>query len=461
MADISSIKLPNGNEYDLKDKKLLSRGEQLVVNGNGMLGDNTNFDRLVFDGSYSNNSPGSFTYLTPNEYINFSTQDFFPINPDKCYEVEIDMITKNHLACMYTYLAFYDVDKLPIDVRHHGYYTGSDAVLTSSCDNNSTQITVDDASFYANLIGTEITISFWDYKNSFGYKYPPHTYTRYTTNNVTIVSVSGNTITFSAKIGGAGVTHAAGTTISRTRFGNTYKYVAAIGAYPNNTSWSHYRGFMEGIDLSGQNVSGKFSPGVAYTKFGFLWNYTKKDDQVWVTNISVREYRDAYTVNGHIVNVDVPSDAEFTDTTDLGSMTGSLTVDHLSPMMSKTFTGVVGTANTDVDCTFFFGTVKPISYYDIWKIKYRVHIHITGNASTNNQYAEARSEATWFGSENTYQAYHHLNHIHSTSYRPAYYNTIYNLKKAGVDAGLGHALGIGLRNSWNAYNSSYPREITI
>lgn len=315
MADISKIKLPNGDEYNLRDKSLLSRGEQLVVNGNGMLGDNTNFDGLVFDGSYSNNSPGSFTYLTPNEYINFTTQELFPINPDKRYEVEIDMITKNHLAYMYTFLAFYDVDKLGISVGNHGYYTGSDAVLTSSCDNNSTQITVDDASYYANLIGTKIVILFWDYKNSFGYKYPPHTYTRYSTSEVTIVSVSGNTITFSAKIGGSSVTHAAGTTISRTRYGGTYKYVAAVGVYPNNTSWSHYSGFMAGVDFSGQNVTGKFPPGVAYAKFGFLWNYTKKDDQVWATNISVREYRDAYTVNNHTVNADVPSGAKFTDTT--------------------------------------------------------------------------------------------------------------------------------------------------
>ena len=135
--------------------------------------------------------------------------------------------------------------------------------------------------------------------------------------------------------------------------------------------------------------------------------------------------------------------------------------DHIAPMMSKTFTGVIGTANSDVGCTFFFGTVKPVNYYDIWKIKYRVYAHITGTASSYNQYAQARSEVIWFGSENTYQAYHNLNQIHNTSYRPTYYNTLYNLKKAGVDAGLGHALGIGLRYSWNAYSSSYPREITI
>ena len=134
---------------------------------------------------------------------------------------------------------------------------------------------------------------------------------------------------------------------------------------------------------------------------------------------------------------------------------------HIAPMMSKTFQGVVGTANTDADCTFFFGTIRPTDYYDIWKIKYKVHVHITGTASTNNKYAQARSEVTWLGSENTYQAYHNLNHIHNTSYRPVYYNTLYNLKKTGYDAGLEHAIGIGLRNSWNPYNASYPREVTV
>lgn len=135
--------------------------------------------------------------------------------------------------------------------------------------------------------------------------------------------------------------------------------------------------------------------------------------------------------------------------------------DHIAPMVSKTFTGVVGTANTDLDCTFFFGTVRPTSYYGIWKIRYKVSVHITGTASTYNQYAQSYSEVNFFGSENTYQAYHNFNHIHNTSYRPAYYNTLYNLTKAGYDAGLSHALGVGLRYSWNAYAAAYPREITI
>lgn len=315
MADISKIKLPNGSEYNLRDKLLLSRGEQLVVNGNALLGNNTNFSYLVFDGAHANNSPGSFTYLTSKVYINFTSDEFFPINPEKRYEVELDLITKNHLASMYTFLAFYDADKQAIAVNNHGYFTNSDLVLTSPCNVNSTQITVNDASYYSTLIGTKVSFIFWDYKNSFNYTYPIHTYSRYNSNEVTITGVSGNTITFSGKLGGSNVTHAAGTTLSRIKYGGTYKYVAANGQAPTNTGWTHYKGYMYGVDFSGQNVNGKFPPGVAYAKFGFLWNYNKADDQVWATNISVREHRDAYTVNNHTVNADVPSDAVFTDTT--------------------------------------------------------------------------------------------------------------------------------------------------
>ena len=208
---------------------------------------------------------------------------------------------------------------------------------------------------------------------------------------------------------------------------------------------------MGALDLAGGEIFGPVKVDNTLTATSF--NGSLNGNAATATNAS--------KVNNHTVNSDVPSDAVFTDTTDLGSMTGSLTVDHLSPIMSKTFTGIIGTANYDVDCTFFFGTIKPTSYYDIWKIKYRIKVHITGTASPYNQYAQAKSEATWFGSENTHQAYHHLNHIHNTSYRPVYYNTLYSLKKAGIDAGLGHALGIGLRNSWKAYDASYPRQVTI
>ena len=117
---------------------------------------------------------------------------------------------------------------------------------------------------------------------------------------------------------------------------------------------------MAGVDFSGQNVSNKFPPGVAYAKFGFLWNYTKKDDQVWATNISVREYRDAYTVNGHTVNADVPSGAKFTDTKYTAS-TSKLVTTTVPNVTNKGTTPSLTITSTDCDDITAWTTNTPTS----------------------------------------------------------------------------------------------------
>lgn len=40
-----------------------------------------------------------------------------------------------------------------------------------------------------------------------------------------------------------------------------------------------------------------------------------------------------------------------------------------------------------------------------------------------------------------------FNNIYSTSYRPAYYHTMYRLLQDGFNAGYGHALGFSLKDA--------------
>ena len=124
MADISAIKLPDGNIYNIKDiisyNKILSRGEQLIVNGSGMIGDNTNFTRWTFDGEMANGSPGSFT-LPAGTYTVPYTDEFFPVNPNLLYQLDVDFISKLGIGRMYSFVDFYDVDKLQISSTYHMY----------------------------------------------------------------------------------------------------------------------------------------------------------------------------------------------------------------------------------------------------------------------------------------------------------------------------------------------------
>ena len=65
-------------QYEI-DTGILSSGQQLVVNGNGILGDNTNFSQLVYDPTMSfNGSPGVFRLSINDNYKKFNNDLFIP-----------------------------------------------------------------------------------------------------------------------------------------------------------------------------------------------------------------------------------------------------------------------------------------------------------------------------------------------------------------------------------------------
>ena len=273
------------------DSKAVSRGEQLVTNGNGLMGDNTNFSRyFTFDGSNSNSSPGSFT--RDGGYANIATDEFFPVDPSKRYRFEFDMKSQNNTGTMYAMLMFYDVDKIAITAINGMFYAGTLTTLTQDLKKGDTVIHLADVSNYKTYgTGTHLRmITFWDYKNSFGYQYPPETYSRSfiypAWQDDSAIDKENNTITLAAPYTGGA--KPAGTQLSQGCSGASYKYSGIInGKVP--TEWKHYVGYFDGIDYSGLNKYGMFPPGTAYCKVGFLWNYNSADDKFWVTNVAVYE----------------------------------------------------------------------------------------------------------------------------------------------------------------------------
>lgn len=89
-------------------RKVISMGEQLVINGNGYLKDSTNFYRLEFDSSKKNNSFGSFKNPTATGYGSWS--DLMPIDPEKDYIFSVDATTKNGLGTLFSSFRYYDAD---------------------------------------------------------------------------------------------------------------------------------------------------------------------------------------------------------------------------------------------------------------------------------------------------------------------------------------------------------------
>lgn len=286
------------NAYDAKGaattayNEIKSMGEQLIVNGNGFLGDNTNFTALTFDGSVSNNSPGSFTRSTIASVQPF-TNYLFPVDPSKTYACEFDVKCADPGAQMYAMLTFYDADKLNIIIQHVSFITGSTTTLAQPLNNGDTKVYLTSAAGFTNTTaGHQRSLIFWNYTNSFGYTYPPETYSRNFKSDIwaddSSVDKVNNVITL--KAAWTGGHYDAGTPVSQNHSGGTYCY---FYSHTNKTTfpreWYHVKGYYSGIGKTGV----KFWPGTAYCKIGWLWNYqasaSSPQGQLWITNVSVKE----------------------------------------------------------------------------------------------------------------------------------------------------------------------------
>lgn len=271
------------------EDKINSRGQQLVTNGSGALGDNTNFSRWTFDGATANNSPGSFLRGATGTV---ETDEFFPIDVNLKYRLDFDAKTQNSLSTLYSMIVFYDVDKNPITAVHNMYFPDTLTELTQDLKNGDTVVHLKSLENW-NKTATQTyqrKFVFWNYKNSKGYTYPPLTYSRnlsvtdaYADENV---NIEAGTITLRAPWSGGIIP--AGTKLSQSNSGSGYKYIGVVGAVVPN-AWKHYTGTIAGVDCSGINKSGMFPPGTAYGRAGWLWNYNSAADTTWITNVSVCE----------------------------------------------------------------------------------------------------------------------------------------------------------------------------
>lgn len=266
-----------------------SRGENLLTNGTGFLGDNTNFSSWIFDGSQAYGSGGSFKFVGAGSV---AINELIPVNPSLKYKFNFYAKTLLGLGKYYAYVGCFDVDKLSINAYHHMYVAGSTTTLSQPLNNGDTVVYLTSAANWYNTGTAGVNIHlrsfiWWDYTNSFGYTYPENTYSRNINQgmwNPGSVDFVNNTITLITPW--AGGTKAAGTKVSNGSAGANYKYLGLINTQvPNN--WKNYNGIMDGIDYSGTNAYNLFAPGTAFVNVGFLMDYTpSQGDTLWLANLT-------------------------------------------------------------------------------------------------------------------------------------------------------------------------------
>ena len=285
--------------------KVTSKGEQLIVNGNGMLGDNTNFSSWTFDGAQTNSSSGSFT-MAAGVNNTLRTDEFFLINPCREYTLSVDAKSLKGIGRFYAFVDFYDVDKNVINVFNHMHNASSTTTLAKDLKKGDTVIYLTDSSGWSTTYAYGFYMMIWNYTNSFGYTYPAGTYSR---NSITLpnsgsylnsanINKTNHTITLSSAY--AGDTIPKGTPVSQGGDGSTYKYLAANVTIP--VEWTTYSGKIQGVDYSGGNVGNMFPPGTGYAKVGFLWNHqgSGNGEQLWITNVTLTDTTETGEINKNL-----------------------------------------------------------------------------------------------------------------------------------------------------------------
>lgn len=129
---------------------------------------------------------------------------------------------------------------------------------------------------------------------------------------------------------------------------------------------------------------------------------------------------------------------------------------NIQPIASKTYSGIIATANNFASATFYFATIRPTTWYKVWKIKYRIQ----ATSGTDNNYAGA-SIVEMYGCQASRLTYSNFNNHYNASYRSYTYHDLYSLTSTGYTNGYGHAVGVELTNSANPTNATYARTFII
>lgn len=265
-----------------------SKGDNLVSNGSGSLGDNSNFSTFEFDPSDSYSGGGSFKDTAYN--TNRFSDEIIPIDISKTYRLSVWGKTNPAVGAKHFIgVAEFDSDGLLIDSGHHMYLKSTLSSLTQDLKNGDTVVYLDNVTNWVNT-NTQTyqrRMIFWNYVSKGGYKYQPLTYSRNTSADDAwadgSINTTNKTITLRTPWNRGLV--AAGTKVSQGNQGSTYKYIAlANGVIPN--VWTKYTGTIGGLDNSGDSVQNAFSWGTAGVKMLFLNNRDVQGSTVWYSNIS-------------------------------------------------------------------------------------------------------------------------------------------------------------------------------
>lgn len=265
-----------------------SRGTNLVTNGTGLLGDNTNFSKMTFTKTDAPTGMAGSFVSTAGTSAGIGggypmTDELIPVDPGKKFRLSFyaRQTGASSASPAYAFAAPFDAFRLDISPVYYMFVAGTATTLAAPLNPGDTTVTLtSSAGFYGRTgqpAGDAVwhrALIFWDYVDPGGKAWAQETYSRnwYGYDLWADGGITGNVITLRAPW--AGPAKASGTKLSNGSAGGTYMYGGlAYTVVPK--AWTAYADSVVGVVSDGTQASfiTGWPPGTAFCKIGFLPNY--------------------------------------------------------------------------------------------------------------------------------------------------------------------------------------------
>lgn len=309
-SDIDIQEDINNVADDIKDY-IGARSDNLITNGFGELGNNTNIGG-IFDGADRIVGKGSFRQEETNKSLLFSEP--IVIDNKKVYNFDYYMHTLKGVGRSYAMIAPYDVDGKRITFPSLGgrNYNSTTPVkftkLVKPLKVGDTEVFVEDVSLWNGQAPQDYqrSIIMWGYKNSFGYTYPDGTYSQLMqmrTYDIGAVDTTANKITLNkpwavANPNSSDGIFPVGHTLSPTSDGSTYLYLNGHVNIQVPTTYTKYSHLISGSSEFANTTIIPVETG--FIQLGFLLNRDTTGEKSWLNGLRLRDYTDTYKLNDDV-----------------------------------------------------------------------------------------------------------------------------------------------------------------
>ena len=309
-SDIDIQEDINNVADDIKDY-IGARSDNLITNGFGELGNNTNIGG-IFDGADRIVGKGSFRQEEGNKGLLFS--EHIVIDNKKVYNFDYYMHTLKGVGRSYAMIAPYDVDGKRITYPSLGgrNYNSTTPVkftkLVKPLKVGDTEVYVEDVSLWNGQAPQDYqrSIIMWGYKNSFGYTYPDGTYSQLMqmkTYDIGAVDTTANKITLNkpwavTNPNSSDGIFPVGHTLSPTSDGSTYLYLNGHVNIQVPTTYTKYSHLISGSSEFANTTIIPVETGSI--QLGFLLNRDTTGEKSWLNGLRLRDYTDTYKLNDDV-----------------------------------------------------------------------------------------------------------------------------------------------------------------